>query len=43
MMEALKDILARGAGLETIWLPVAMLIGFAVLFFSLGAWRFKFE
>jgi ABC-2 type transport system permease protein len=43
MMEALKDILARGSGLETVWLPVVVLLGFAVLFFSLGAWRFKFE
>ena len=43
MMDGLKDILARGAGLETVWLPVAVLLGFAALFFSLGAWRFKFE
>lgn len=43
MMDGLKDILARGAGLETVWLPIMMLLGFAALFFSLGAWRFKFE
>ena len=43
MMEALKDILARGAGLETIWLPVVVLISFAALFFTLAAWRFNFE
>lgn len=43
MMDGFKDILARGAGLETVWLPVAVLLGFATLFFSLGVWRFKFE
>ena len=43
MMDGFKDILARGAGLETVWLPVLVLLGFAALFFSLGAWRFKFE
>ncbi|MBN2045377.1 MAG: ABC transporter permease [Anaerolineales bacterium] len=43
MMDGFKDILARGAGLETVWLPVVVLLGFTALFFSLGAWRFKFE
>ncbi len=43
MMDGFKDILARGAGLETVWLPIVVLLGFAALFFSLGAWRFKFE
>ena len=43
MMSGFKDILARGAGIEAIWLPVVVLLGFAALFFSLGAWRFKFE
>jgi ABC-2 type transport system permease protein len=43
MMDGFKDILARGAGLETVWLPIIVLLGFAALFFSLGAWRFKFE
>ena len=43
MMDGFKDILARGAGLETVWLPAVVLLGFAVLFFSLGVWRFQFE
>jgi ABC-2 type transport system permease protein len=43
MMDGFKDILARGAGLETVWLPVAVLLGFAAIFFTLGVWRFKFE
>ena len=43
MMDGFKDILARGAGLETVWLPIVVLLGFGALFFSLGAWRFKFE
>jgi ABC-2 type transport system permease protein len=43
MMDGFKDILARGAGLETVWLPIVVLLGFATLFFSLGTWRFNFE
>jgi ABC-2 type transport system permease protein len=43
MIEALKDILGRGMGLEAAWQPALVLLGFAAVFFSLGAWRFKFE
>lgn len=42
-INALKDILARGLGLEAVWLPALVLLGFTALFFSLGAWAFKFE
>lgn len=43
MIDGLKDILGRGMGLEAAWLPALVLLGFAALFLSLGAWRFKFE
>ena len=43
MMEGLKDILGRGLGLEAAWLPALALLGFTAVFFTLGAWRFKFE
>jgi len=42
-VNALKDILGRGLGLEAVWLPILVLLGFTALFFSLGAWTFKFE
>ena len=42
-MRGLLDIVLRGQGLTTI-LPVAgILLGFALLFFSIGIWRFKYE
>ncbi len=43
MMDGFKGILARGAGVEDIWLSLVALLGFSLLFFALGAWRFKFE
>ena len=42
-MDGFKDILIRGNGIETVWLPCLVLLGFGVLFFALGAWLFKFE
>jgi len=43
MIDGLKDITGRGMGLEAAWLPALVMLGFTALFFSLGAWRFKFE
>jgi len=43
VMDGFKTILARGQGLEAIWLPALVLLGFALLWFSLAVWRFKFE
>jgi ABC-2 type transport system permease protein len=43
MIDGLKDILGRGLGLEAAWLPSLVMLGFTAVFFSLGAWRFKFE
>jgi ABC-2 type transport system permease protein len=43
MMEGLKGILGRGLGMEAAWLPALALLGFTAVFFTLGAWRFKFE
>ena len=42
-MDGFKNIAARGLGLESIWLPAAALVGYAVLFAGLAIWRFKFE
>jgi ABC-2 type transport system permease protein len=43
MIDGLKNILGRGMGLEAAWLPSLVMLGFTAVFFSLGAWRFKFE
>ncbi len=42
-MDGFKNIVARGLGLASIWLPAAALLGYAALFFSLAVWKFKFE
>lgn len=39
-MDGFKSILIDGQGLNGVWLPVMALIGYAVLFFALAAWRF---
>jgi ABC-2 type transport system permease protein len=40
-MNGLQNILIRGLGLESIWVPTAILTAYAVLFFVLAAWRFR--
>ena len=42
-MGALTDISMRGAGLLDVMPNVAVLLGFAALFFVLGVWRFRYE
>ncbi|CAG0947392.1 Linearmycin resistance permease protein LnrM [Anaerolineae bacterium] len=40
-MDGFKNISIRGLGIESVWLPASALIGYAVLFFFLAAWRFR--
>lgn len=42
-MQGLLDIVLRGQGLAVIFLPAAVLMGFAAAFFSIGIWRFRYE
>lgn len=42
-MDGFKNILSRGLGLESAWLPAAALLGYAILFFTLASWKFKTE
>lgn len=42
-MSALTDITMRGQGLAGILPEAAVLLGFAVVFFSVGVWRFRYE
>jgi hypothetical protein len=37
------DIVLRSQGLTAILPTAGILLGFAVLFFTVGIWRFKFE
>jgi len=42
-MQGLLDLALRGKGLVDILPEAGVLLGFAVLFFSVGVWRFRFE
>jgi len=42
-MDGFKNVLSRGLGLETAWLPTAALLGYAILFFVLANWKFRTE
>jgi ABC-2 type transport system permease protein len=38
-MDGFENIIARGLGFESVLLPAAALVGYAILFFSLAVWR----
>ena len=42
-MDGFKNILVRGLDLSSIWLPAGALLGYALVFLGLAAWKFKFE
>lgn len=42
-MDGFKNVLVRGFGFESAWLPAAALLGYAMLFFALASWKFKTE
>lgn len=42
-MQAMTDLTMRGQGLVGVAPESAVLVGFAVLFFIIGVWRFRFE
>ncbi len=39
-MIGLQNIVIRGQGLESVWLPISVLMAYAVVFFGLAVWRF---
>jgi ABC-2 type transport system permease protein len=42
-MQGLLDISLRGQGVSGVWPETVVLLGFAVLFFGIGVWRFRYE
>ena len=42
-MQGMLDLVLRGQGLSDILLEAAVLVGFAVVFFAIGVWRFRYE
>jgi ABC-2 type transport system permease protein len=40
-MNGYQNILIRGLGLESAWMPALILMAYAVLFFVLAVWRFR--
>ena len=42
-MDGFKNILVRGLDIQSAWLPAVVLLGYAVLFFGLAVWRFRFK
>jgi len=42
-MAGFQNIVVRGLGFASVLAPALVLWGFAVLFFGLAVWRFKFE
>jgi ABC-2 type transport system permease protein len=42
-MQGMLDLVLRGSGLQDILPEAAVLLGFAVIFFSVGVWRFRYE
>ena len=42
-MDGFQNIVMRGLGLSSVLLPAGILLAYAVVFFALAVWRFKFE
>jgi ABC-2 type transport system permease protein len=42
-MQGMLDLVLRGQGLQDILPEAGVLLGFAVIFFSVGVWRFRYE
>jgi ABC-2 type transport system permease protein len=42
-LEGIQNVTARGMGMEGVLIQSSILLGMAVLFFVIGAWRFKYQ
>jgi hypothetical protein len=39
----IQNVIVRGLGLESVWLPVGIMLLYALVFFALAVCRFRFE
>jgi ABC-2 type transport system permease protein len=42
-MQGLLDVLVRGQDVLGVWLEAGVLLGYAVVFYAIGVWRFRYE
>ncbi len=42
-IDGFENIVVRALGFESVLLPAAIILGFAVVFFAIAVWRFRFE
>ena len=42
-MTGFQNLIVRGQGMESVWLPVGIMLAFALGFFGLAMWRLRFE
>lgn len=42
-MDGLQNVIVRGLGVQSVLLPAGVLLAYAIGFFGLAVWRFKFE
>jgi len=42
-LDGFQNIVMRGLGLQSVLLPVGIVVAYAVVFFGLAVWRFRFE
>ncbi len=42
-IDGFENIIVRGLGFDSVLLPAAIVLGFAVIFFAAAIWRFRFE
>jgi len=42
-MEGIQNVISRGMGPEGVLVEAGVLVGMAVIYFAIGAWRFKFD
>jgi ABC-2 type transport system permease protein len=42
-IDGIKNLIIRGLGLESVLLPAAILLGYAILCFAIAVWRFRSE
>jgi ABC-2 type transport system permease protein len=42
-IDGFENVIVRGLGLDSVLLPAGILLAYAIVFFAIAVWRFKFE